>query len=326
MTTNIRIQLISVLVGAGLLVAKFWAYWITLSNTVLTDALESIVNVVAGVLGLYSLIIAAQPKDEDHPYGHGKVEFISAGVEGTLIGIAGGLIMVKSVHTLFNPEPLSNLDWGVYITAFAGLVNYGLGAWAIRQGKRANSLALIASGKHLMSDAYSTVGLVVGLGLIMLTGWQVLDSIIAVIFGGIIAWTGYGLVRESVSGIMDEVDYPLLDEVAALLDKNRQPDWIDIHNLRIIKYGNALHVDCHLTVPRFFDVVTAHAEVDKLEALFEEAFKAPTELFIHVDACIPSSCKLCTRQNCPVRSEAFQALETWAVPNILLNRKHGIEE
>lgn len=322
---NIKLQIVAVVVGVILLVGKFAAYFLTSSNTILTDALESIVNVVAGGLGLYSLIIAALPKDENHPYGHGKIEFISAGVEGTLIALAGVLIVGKSIYSLFEPSELHQLDYGLYITAFAGLVNYGLGAWAERQGQKTNSLALIASGKHLKSDAYSTVGLVVGLVAIMLTNWVWLDSVVAILFGGLIAYTGYGVVRESVSGIMDEVDYNLVEEMVAILDKNRLPNWIDIHNFRIIKYGHALHIDCHLTVPRFFGVVEAHDEVDKLEELIKTTVEVPVELFIHVDACIPESCRLCQRANCAVRSQDFEELEEWKLSNIILNRKHGLE-
>ena len=322
--TNVRLQMLIVGVGAALLAAKFWAYWLTQSNTVLTDALESIVNVVAGALGLYSLMVSAMPRDENHPYGHGKIEFISAGVEGTLIVVAGLLIVAKSVQSLVHPSELEQLDMGIYITGGAGLVNYILGAWAVRQGKQTNSLALISSGKHLISDTYSTIGLVVGLALIWLTEWAWLDSATAILFGFIIAWTGYGIIKESVSGIMDEVDYDLVKDIVELLQTHRQPNWIDVHNLRIIKYGGALHIDCHLTVPRYFDVVQAHTEVDALEDILREQTGAAVELFVHVDACVVESCRLCPRQDCPVRSSAFESLEAWTSENIMKNRKHGV--
>jgi cation diffusion facilitator family transporter len=323
---NVRLQIVIVVVGAALLIAKFFAYHLTRSNTVLTDALESIVNVVAGALGLYSLIIAAMPKDENHPYGHGKIEFISAGVEGTLIIIAGVLIVIKSVESLFFPQELQQIDMGIYITAAAGGVNYVLGFWAMQQGKRSNSLALVASGKHLISDTYSTIGLVIGLLLIWATEWLWLDSATAILFGFIIAFTGYHIIKESIAGIMDEVDYRLVQRVIEVLQANRQPNWIDIHNLRIIKYGGALHIDCHLTVPRFFNVVEAHDEVDALELVLEEKIQPEIELFIHIDACVPDSCRLCPYHACPVRSSDFEALEDWTLFNIMQNRKHGLAE
>ncbi len=322
--TNVRLQVWIVGIGALLLLAKFWAYWLTQSNTVLTDALESIVNVVAGALGLYSLVVSAMPRDENHPYGHGKIEFISAGVEGTLIVVAGLLIVAKSVQSLLQPNELSQLDMGIYITAGAGLVNYVLGVWAVRQGKTTNSLALVASGKHLISDTYSTIGLVVGLALIWLTDWVWLDSATAILFGFIIAITGYGIIKESISGIMDEVDYELVEDLVTMLQTHRQPNWIDVHNLRIIKYGGNLHIDCHLTVPRFFDVVQAHTEVDALEDMICEQMGAAVEFFVHVDACVDESCSLCPRKDCPVRAIDFANLEAWTSENIMKNRKHGV--
>jgi cation diffusion facilitator family transporter len=322
---NVRLQMFIVGIGALLLIVKFLAYHLTKSNTVLTDALESIVNVVAGALGLYSLIVAAMPKDENHPYGHGKIEFISAGVEGTLIILAGVLIVIKSVYSFIEPMPVAQLDLGIYITGGAGAVNYILGAWAVRQGKRSQSVALVASGRHLISDTYSTIGLVIGLGLIWATDWLWLDSATAILFGFIIAYTGYHIIKESIAGIMDEVDYELVERVVRMLQTHRQANWIDVHNLRIIKYGGNLHIDCHLTVPKFFDVVAAHNEVDALELVFEREIQPQIELFIHVDACIPDSCRLCPRQNCPVRSQNFDKLEVWTRPNVMQNRKHGLE-
>lgn len=323
--SNVRLQFVIVIIGAFLLIAKFLAYYITQSNTILTDALESIVNVVAGALGLYSLIVAALPKDENHPYGHGKIEFISAGVEGTLIVIAGLLIIGKSIHNFIYPNTIVDLDKGIYITAAAGAVNYILGIWAVKQGEKTNSLALIASGKHLKSDTYSTIGLIIGLILIWLTDWLWLDSIAAIVFGFIIAITGYKIVKESVAGIMDEVDYNLVSDIVKTLQDHRQENWVDIHNLRVIKYGGALHIDCHLTVPSYFTVEQAHEEVDGVEHLFNEKVKDGSELFIHLDPCLPTSCHLCAKENCPIRSFAFVAEQEWTLENVMRNKKHGLE-
>ncbi|MCP4440252.1 MAG: cation transporter [Aureispira sp.] len=319
---NVKVQLLAVLVGILLLLGKFLAYYLTNSNTILTDALESIINVVAGSFGLYSLIVAALPKDENHPYGHGKIEFISAGVEGTLVTIAGLLIISKSIYNLFYPGPIQQIDIGIYITAGAGLINYLLGAMVERKGHKSNSLAMIASGKHLKSDAYSTIGLVVGLGVLYFTNYVWLDSVIAIIFGGIIGWTGYHIVKESVSGIMDEVDYKLVDHVVKILNEHRHPHWIDVHNLRIIKYGADLHVDCHITVPWYFNTVEAHAEVDRLEDLLQSQIDVPVELFIHVDPCIVESCSICQLTDCPKRQAPFEEIIEWELDNIMRNRKH----
>lgn len=322
--SNVRLQFVIVVVGALLLIAKFLAYYITQSNTILTDALESIVNVVAGILGLYSLVIASLPKDENHPYGHGKIEFISAGVEGTLIVIAGILIIVKSIYSFIFPNDIQDLDKGIYITGAAGAVNYILGMWAVKQGEKTNSLALIASGKHLKSDTYSTIGLLGGLILIWITDWQWLDSIAAIVFGIIIAITGYKIVKESVAGIMDEADYELISDIVKTLQDNRENNWVDIHNLRVIKYGGALHIDCHLTVPNYFTIEEGHEEVDAVEHLFNQKVKDGSELFIHLDPCLPTSCHLCAKANCPIRSFAYIAQQEWTLQNVMRNQKHGL--
>lgn len=319
---NVRVQLLAVIVGTLLLIGKFIAYYLTNSNTVLTDALESIINVVAGSLGLYSLIIAALPKDENHPYGHGKIEFISAGVEGTLITLAGLIIIFKSIYSFFYPGTIQQIDLGIYITGAAGLINYLLGVMVEKKGQKSNSLAMVASGKHLKSDAYSTVGLVVGLGILYFTGYVWLDSVIALVFGGIIGWTGYHIIKESVSGIMDEVDYKLVDHVVQILNEHRHQNWIDVHNLRIIKYGGDLHFDCHLTLPWYFNTIEAHTEVDRLEDLLKDKIEAPVELFIHVDPCIPQSCTICQVSACPKRQAPFETKIKWELKNIMLNQKH----
>lgn len=320
---NVGIQLRVVLVGIVLLAMKFFAYYLTNSTTILTDALESIINVVAGGLGLYSLIIASLPKDENHPYGHGKVEFISAGVEGTLIALAGLLIIIKSGYSLFYPPELSRLDLGIYITGFAGLLNYLMGYYLVKRGKESHSITLEASGEHLKSDAYSTVGLVLGLGLILATGFVWLDSVVALGFGALIGFTGFRLVKASVAGIMDEVDYALVEKVVEVLQQERRENWVDIHNLRIIKYGATLHIDCHLTLPWFFNTREAHAEVDALEDMLKERIEGANEFFVHVDSCIESSCKLCCKKDCPLRQAEFEAQELWTIENIMLNKKHG---
>lgn len=321
---NIRVQLIIVSVGLLLLVGKFIAYFITHSNAILTDALESIVNVVAGAFSLYGLILTAKPKDENHPYGHGKIEFISASIEGALISAAGLLIISKSIYNLFVPHPISDLDIGLYITAGAGAVNFLMGYLTAQRGKRLDSLPLQASGKHLMSDGWSTLGLLIGLGLIILTEWWWLDSAVAIFFGGIILYTGYRIIRPSVAGIMDEADYEVLEKMASILEKNRKPDWIDVHNMRVIKYGATLHIDCHVTLPWYYEVRKAHDEIEEIDRLINQNVRARVEFFIHVDPCLPKSCPLCQKMDCAVRQAPFQALIPWSLETIMQNKKHTL--
>lgn len=319
---KIRFQWLTLVIGVALLIGKFIAYFLTNSNIILSDALESIVNIATGAFGLYSLYLAAKPKDEDHPYGHGKIEFIAAGLEGGLITLAGLGIVAKAIFNFFYPEELQSLDIGLVIVGLAGLANYVLGEYAERLGKRSNSMTLIASGNHLKTDAYSTVGMIAGLLLIFLTNWFWLDNILAAAIGSWIVYSGIKIVRVSVGGIMDEADFELLTDVVAHLESNRQDNWIDVHNLRIIKYGDAIHIDCHVTLPWYFSVEQGHDEIEKIEALIGEQLPNNLESFIHIDPCLKKSCSICVLKNCDKRREPFDHKVNWTLDNVMLNKKH----
>lgn len=323
-TQNLQLQKWVAAISVLLLAAKFIAYYLTNSVSILTDALESIVNVAAGFIGLYSLYIAAKPKDIDHPYGHGKAEFISAAIEGTLITSAGAIIIYKAIRSFITPVELQKLDYGIYLVAAAAIINFIIGLITERKGKRTNSLALIASGKHLKSDSYSTLGIIVGLILIYFTKFKWIDPAVAIIFGILIIYTGYKILRRSIAGIMDEADIELLKKIVDLLNKNKKENWVDLHNLRVIKYGSILHVDCHLTVPWYLNVIEAHAEVDALSSLVRQEFGESVELFVHVDGCLPFSCKVCNKQNCNVRKHNFEKRIDWTLENVLQDKKHRL--
>ncbi len=323
---HINILLIALVVGLGLLMLKFGAWWITNSNAILSDALESIINIVAGSFALYSVSVALLPSDKNHPNGHGKIEFISAGFEGALILSAGIFIIGKAIWDFFIIHEVGRLDIGLVVTAISGLINYILGYILVKRGKAVHSITVEASGHHLKSDAYSSVGLLVGLAIVWLTGNGVLDNIVAIIFGVIIVVTGIRLVRRSVGGIMDETDMELVEVMVAELENKRKENWIDVHNLRVIKYGADLHVDCHLTLPWYFDTRKSHDEVKEFEGAIKNITGNATELFIHVDPCIPESCALCSKKDCPVRQQHFQGKVEWTADNIMTNKKHHLKE
>ena len=320
-----RVQQWITLTGVVLLLLKFTAYYLTDSVAILTDALESIVNVVAGFVSLYSLYVATKPRDADHPYGHGKAEFLSASVEGTLIMLAGIWILIEATTRLLHPAPVDRLDTGILLIAASGVVNYIAGAIAERTGRRNQSMAITATGKHLKSDAYSTAGLVAGLLVLWFTGIPWIDSAVAILFGVIIVVTGFRILRKSVAGIMDEADKALLQRLVQVLNNHRKASWIDLHNLRIIQYGNQLHIDCHLTIPWYLNVHQAHTEVDDLGRLIRAEFGDALELFTHTDGCLPFSCRLCKLADCPERKHPFERQVDWSLQNIFENKKHNIE-
>lgn len=322
---NLRLQKIITAVGVFLFLVKIAAWYITGSVAILTDALESIVNVIAGLIGVYSLYISAKPKDSDHPYGHGKAEFLSAAVEGTLITVAGFIIIYEAVKNLQHPPAIKKLDSGILLVAFTAVINFVTGAICIKTGNKNNSLPLIASGKHLQSDTWSTAGIIGGL-LLMLVFPNVfwLDSAVAILFALIIIYTGYKIVRSSISGIMDEADGELLKKMVEMLNDNRRENWIDLHNLRIIKYGTTIHLDCHLTVPWYLNVNEAHAEIDHLSAMVKKEYGESVELFVHSDGCLDFSCRICLKQHCTVRQHSFEKKVGWTMDNISSNNKHTV--
>jgi cation diffusion facilitator family transporter len=310
---QIRLQVLVLLVGMALMAVKFGAFLLTGSNAILTDAVESIANLAAGLFGLYSLSLAARPRDWNHPYGHGKIEFLSAGVEGGLIAVAGLAMLGKAVYNLLFPVTLQALDLGILLTLLAGLVNGMLGWLLRREGLRSQSPTLRAGGAHLISDALSSAGLVLGLGLVLVSGKAWVDQVLTLLFGGAILYTGIGLLRQALAGMMDEADPSLLGNFVTELEAIRKPQWIDLHNLRIIKYGTDRHIDAHMTLPWYLKVEEAHREVKAVEDWSQAFFQSDTEIFIHVDPCQPASCPICSVPACPVRQAAFEQRVPWQI-------------
>jgi cation diffusion facilitator family transporter len=323
---NFRVQLGITVLSVVLFVTKIVAYFLTHSLAILTDALESIVNVLAGFIGLYSLYVAAKPRDSDHPYGHGKAEFVSSAVEGTLIIAAGILIIVQTIQNLLESRPIESLDTGLILVGITGLINYVAGYICLQIGKRNHSIALESSGKHLQLDTYSTIAIIAGLIAIIYTHWIWLDTAIALVVSGLILYNGYRIIRKSLAGIMDEADADLLKQFVVLLNANRSPNWIDLHNLRVIKYGSTLHVDCHLTVPWYLNIHEAHKEIDVLSDLIQKQFGKAFELFVHTDGCLPFSCVICNKVDCDVRQHPFTQKIAFTLENISSNLKHGVKK
>jgi cation diffusion facilitator family transporter len=314
--------LLSLCIGIVLMLAKFVAYFITQSNAILTDALESIVNVLASSFAFYSIYLATIPKDKNHPYGHGKVEFFSAFLEGTLITIAGLIIIFKSTYDLIYPKPIYQLFDGAIIIGATGIVNLIIGFYLINTGKKHNSITLEADGKHLLTDAITSAGLVVGVILIQLTKIYWLDSVISILLGLYIIYNGYKLTRRSIGGLMDESNIDLVKDIIEILQKNRKEPWIDVHNLRAQQYGADLHIDCHFTLPYYFDLNRVHQEISSIDKLINGNAHRKTELFIHADPCLPACCNYCKMNDCPVRKEAFRGEIKWTIENATKNQKH----
>ncbi len=223
------------------------------------------------------------------------MEFISAAVEGALIIAAGLMVSYQAVYHFLHPQPLESLDWGMALVGVTGGANYLLGLYAIKAGTGHRSATLEAAGRHLKTDAYNTIAIIAGLLAVRFTGWLWLDAAVALVFAAIILFTGYSVLRKSLSGIMDETDAALLQKVIEVLNEYRRDDWIDLHNLRVMQYGAVLHLDAHMTLPYYFEVRDADREIHALEQPDLEHFGGAVELFVHIDGCgfTSANCALC---------------------------------
>lgn len=316
-----RLILLSFIASIILTGLKFFAYYLTSSNAILSDALESIINVIASGFAFYSIYLSAQPKDRNHPYGHGKIEFFSAGFEGALIMIASLFIIIEAVNRILDPAPIENLLQGSGFILFTIIVNTAIGYKLLTEGRKMHSLALTADGRHLMTDSISSLVLIVSVGLIMLTGYVWIDSAASLLFGLFLAYNGFLLVSKSVAGLMDAVDDALLEKVVQTLKDNKKTEWIDVHNLRVQQYGSDLHIDCHLTLPYYWELQKVHETIHNFENILKDSHTGETEIFVHADPCLYQCCYFCRVENCPVRAHAFIKDIDWDAASLVKNEK-----
>ncbi len=272
----------SIAVGAGVLMLKIVAYRLTGSLALWSDAVESVVNVATGIAALLAIRLGAKPPDAKHPYGHQKAEYFSAVFAGTLIVIAAVAILYEAYHAFRAPRMLEAPWLGLAVNGAAGLLN-ALWAWAlIRKGRAHRSPALVADGRHLMTDVVSSVGVIGGVAFAVLSGWAILDPLLAALVAVTILWSGWGVVRESVSGLMDEAVPPkTLDHLRELIAINADGA-IEAHDLRTRQAGRMMFIDFHLVVASTMSVTQAHDICDRLERAIKTEY--PDALIsVHVE-------------------------------------------
>ncbi|HKK71873.1 MAG TPA: cation diffusion facilitator family transporter [Candidatus Krumholzibacteria bacterium] len=314
---RIRASLISLVVAVVLFGVKFWAWHLTGSTAILSDALESIVNIVASAVAAFSVWFASRPADENHPYGHGKVEDFSAGFEGALIVLAAVGILISAVPRFFDPAVLERIDSGLLLVFAAAVVNLVLGLFLVRQGRRHFSRALEADGRHVLADVITSAGAIGALIVVSATGWLWVDPLVACLIAGQILFSGFGLIRESVGRLMDEADVHVLDRVSERLQESRPPHWIDVHELRAWWAGDVMHVDLHMALPRYWSIEQSYAEATALEQEIGRAEGRRSSVVVHVDPCRPRMCPECAVENCPVRASEFVGHRVWTKEHLV---------
>lgn len=311
-----KTALLSLVVGFSMFIAKIGAYLLTGSAAIFSDAAESIVHIIATGMALYSIVLSNKPPDESHPYGHNKVEYFSAGVEGFLIFTAAIVILYSAITDILKGPKLEKLDTGAIIIFLAALINMILGFYLVRIGKRTNSITLIADGKHVLTDSYTSAGVIVGVVLVIFTGYELLDPIFAIIVALNIIYTGYKLIRESVGGLMNEANQDVLSKIANVLSKNKKQYWIDIHELRYWQSGDKIFLDFHLLLPYYFNIQQTHKEENEIEAVIQNEFE-DSQLKIHFDYCIHELCRFCGYDKCEVRSHPRDTQFVWDVKKMI---------
>ena len=302
---KISIQKYIFIIGILLFALKVFAFVLTNSVGILSDALESTVNIITGFMTLKSLQFAVKPRDEDHPYGHGKVELITASVEGILIGVAGIMIIIEAFSRFGHPVEVIKLDNGILLLFVSALINYLMGKYSINQGIRQNSIALVSGGKHLISDTYSSMALIGGLVIYAMTGLVWIDSVLAIIFGIFILFTGYNVLKSTLNGLMDEADVGALKNLIINIEVHKTNAWIYIHKLTYLKFGHVSHVDLHLTLPWYYDMKEAKKEIQMLKKIITEHLpEEDVDISIQSEPCDYIMCTHCTMV-CQYRKTPF---------------------
>ena len=272
----------SIAVAAAVLGLKYLAYWRTGSAALYSDALESVVNLLTACAALYAVHVSNQPADRRHQFGHHKAEYFSAVLEGVLIVIASVLIFREAYDAWIAPRALQQPMQGILINGLATLINAGWSYFLIGWGRRQRSPALVADGWHLATDVATSIGVLVGLALVALTGWQMLDPALAALVAANILWAGWQLVRESVSGLMDEaVTAEVARRIRQVISTNAEGA-IEAHDVKTRTAGRVTFIEFHLVVPGKMTVATSHAICDRIEAALTEAVLG-AQVLIHVE-------------------------------------------
>ena len=305
-----KAAIISLSVGIGMFFAKMGAFLLTGSAAIFSDAAESVVHILATSMALYSIILSSKPADKSHLYGHGNIEFFSAGIEGLLIIVAAVFIIVTAAINIIEGINLRQLDIGVIIISFAGIINLLLGSYLVRRGKKTNSLTLIADGKHVLTDSYTSIGVIIGISLVLITGLQIFDPFFAIVIALNILFTGFKLMRQSIGGLMVETNKDILKEIVDVIVSDKKDYWIDIHQLRFWQSGDKIFIDFHLMLPYCFTIKKSHSEEDEIESQFKKHFPN-SQIKIHFDYCVPELCKFCEYQKCEFRQNPKSIEFNW---------------
>lgn len=304
-STRLRISISSLVMACIILALKFLAYFLTDSVALKSDAMESVANVAAAFFTVGAILFSDRPADKSHPYGHGKIEYFSAAFEGGLISLAAILILYEAAVSWFEGPHIKQLGSGIGLNLFAGILNGLLGYWLLISGRKHNSKAIEADGHHVLSDFYTTLGLIGGLIIVKLTGYYWLDTLLAAAIGLFLAYTGFKLVRESSNALLDREDSGLINRLLEAMEQNRPIDVINIQELRTFRSGRYTHVDINISMPEFYSLEKAHDIVDEFAEKTLSSLKVEGEFHAHLEPCRRLYCAHCAVSPCALRQTPF---------------------
>ncbi len=315
---RMRVLLISLFVSLIIGGIKWWAYFISHSVALKTDALESFINIVALLMAISAVYHAQRPADDNHPYGHGKIELFSAAIEGGLLLFASFFLLYESAQALFNKTQILEFNSSLMLSATAGGLSGLLGSWQLKQAKQLQSQAILADAKHILADFYTTLGVIVGLLLVKFTQLYFLDSVIAALVAILLLKNAFGIIRNSAMALSDIEDPELIQKIVEELNSPIKPkDVIDVHMLRSFRSGTKNFIDLHVVVPEFWDVRKAHDVSEEFCLNVKKNLGKDSEFHPHVEACLRKYCSNCEVEPCPVRQCPFQEKAVFTTQSVI---------
>ncbi len=300
---------------------KLVGYLVTGSAAVLADALESSIHIVTSGFALFAVWLSSLPGDQNHPYGHGKIEYLSAALEGILVLLTGGAIVGVGIKRLIAPVDLPDLEIGAAVELLAAVVAMTAGTLLIRAGRKIESPTIEADGVHIRADAMTSFGGMCGVLLVALTGQVWIDALVAILLGVFLLGSGAAVVRSAVGGLMDEANPRLMQEIAGTMEEVRVAGWITPHAAKVHRLGQAFHLDLHLVFPRYWSLGDAHTASHQMQDSLREKFDDRVEVMIHNEPCVDTNCQFCDVTDCPIRAAEFSGDLRFGASDITKRRR-----
>ncbi len=316
---RLQVLFFSLFISLTVISLKWWAYIISGSLALKTDALESVLNIAATILAIIATYQAQRPADANHPYGHGKIEYFSSTVEGGMMLFASFYLFYEGAHGLISGTHLRNLSDAFLFSGAGAILNAGLGAWQLHHGKRLKSEAIIADAKHLLADFYTTFGVILGLLLVKATGLVIFDSIMGIIVALLLFYNAYKIIEKSAKVLSDIEDPVLIKKIVEEINSPSKPQHIiDVHHLRTFRSGIKNFVDLHLVMPEFWDIRQSHDAAESYCNNINHKFSEECEFHPHIEPCWQKFCNRCEVDPCPIRQKPFESRHNFKEEEVAL--------